>query len=318
MIYLEMSGRLGNQLFRYSFAKRMAALCNEELIIDFKRVYEKGEKSDGWDNSLKLFNTKGYIEDNNSKRKNFFKNASIFQLILYVVFKIISKILSKNKNILKKFQLKMQPIMNRNNLYFLELGYYNYDFKYLKKNKVKYICGCFECSKYFNDIENTIKEEITPKIKTNKNKELLDMINLTESVCISVRRGDFVTNEKNSKLYNICDVKYFELAIKKIASLLDSPNFFIFSDDVKWVKENINFFGHPVYSECGDDTLEEKLRLMSSCKNFIISNSTFSWWAQYLSKNENKIVISPNKWYANDLESDLLEDTWIKINVKKK
>lgn len=317
MIYLEMAGRLGNQLFRYSFAKKVSILCDEDLIIDFKRVYDKGEKNYGWDNSLKLFNTSDYIEDNNSKKKYFFKNATIFQLVLYFMFKFISKLLSKNKKNLKKFQLFVQPIMNRNNLYFLELGYYDYDFKYLKKNKVKYICGCFECSKYFDDIGDIIKKEITPKSETKKNIELLNLINSTESICISVRRGDFVTNEKNSKLYNICTKEYFESAIKKISELRNNPCFFIFSDDVEWVKENINFFDFPVYSETGTDTLEEKLRLMSSCKHFIISNSTFSWWAQYLSKNEEKIVISPDRWYANNLSSDLLEDGWIKLKTKR-
>lgn len=313
MVYLEMAGRLGNQLFRYSFARRVSLLCDEKLIIDFKRVYKNNGA--GWGNSLKLFNTDNYIETNNSKFRDFYCKASFMQIILYVFYKVISKLLKRKKGFLQKFQLKMQPVLNRNNLYFLELGYYNYDFSYLKKNKVKYICGCFECSKYFNDIEDIIRKEITPKKIISKNNDLMRKISTTNSVCVTIRRGDFVTNEINKKIYDICDANYFESAIKIMKEKLDNPTFFIFSDDVEWAKNNINFQGAKFYSETGNDTVDEKLRLMSSCKHFIISNSTFSWWAQYLSSNKDKIVISPNIWYKNDMESDLIEDSWIKIDV---
>lgn len=57
----------------------------------------------------------------------------------------------------------------------------------------------------------------------------------------------------------------------------------------------------------------ETLRLMYSCKHFIISNSTFSWWGQYLSRNDHKIVISPSKWNNDDFDTPLLEDEWIKL-----
>ena len=90
--------------------------------------------------------------------------------------------------------------------------------------------------------------------------------------------------------------------------------FFLFSDDVEWVKENI-YTGCETYCEDGTDPVWEKLRMMSSCKHFIISNSTFSWWAQYLSTYKNKIVISPCRWFNNDFESPLIEDDFIKIEV---
>ena len=67
----------------------------------------------------------------------------------------------------------MQPILNKNNLYFLELGYYNYDFSYLNNNKVKYICGCFECSKYFDEIEDIIKSEFISKQSLNNKNEVI-------------------------------------------------------------------------------------------------------------------------------------------------
>ena len=114
MIYLEMSGRLGNQLFRYSFAERLKEVCGDDIIIDFKRVYDKGSKEQGWDNSLKLFKINDYKEVINQK-EIFYKNATIMQKILYILYKIGNKIYKKDKKKLIKYQLKMQPILNKYN-----------------------------------------------------------------------------------------------------------------------------------------------------------------------------------------------------------
>lgn len=99
-----------------------------------------------------------------------------------------------------------------------------------------------------------------------------------------------------------------------IASKIPNAKFFVFSNDVEWLKKNVDF-KHTVAFENGCDPVWEKLRLMYSCKHFVISNSTFSWWAQYLSSNKEKIVVAPDRWYNSEIKSDLLENhNYIKIN----
>lgn len=99
---------------------------------------------------------------------------------------------------------------------------------------------------------------------------------------MSIRRGDFETNKKNKKIHSICNKEYFEKAIEKMNEILfkkgKTPTYILFSDDIEWAKKNINTI-FPIFSEDGNDPVWEKLRMMNSCKHFILSNSTFSWWA---------------------------------------
>jgi len=107
----------------------------------------------------------------------------------------------------------------------------------------------------------------------------------------------------------------FQKAIAAIKEHVKQPVFFFFSDDINWVKNNI-ICNDECYFEDNCNPIWECLRLMYSCKHFIISNSTFSWWGQYLSRNENKLVVAPSIWYNIENETaHLLEDNWIKIDI---
>ena len=90
--------------------------------------------------------------------------------------------------------------------------------------------------------------------------------------------------------------------------------FVFFSDDMYWVKQNFNK-DDAIYVDwnTGRDSYVD-MYLMSNCKHNIIANSTFSWWGAYLNKNDNKIVISPAKWFNTEINDiDIIPDNWIKI-----
>lgn len=181
--------------------------------------------------------------------------------------------------------------------------------------QTKFVSGCFEDPVYFDEIRDILLSEFAPKHPLlEKNKKMMQKIQKTNSVCLSVRRGDFESNADVKKLQSVCDRQYFEAAIEVIKKNIENPVFFMFSDDIEWVKNNIHTES-ATYYEDGTDPVWEKLRLMSACKHFIVSNSTFSWWTQYLSANENKVVVSPSRWFNNDYVSPLIGKDWIKISV---
>lgn len=316
MISLLIRGRLGNQMFQYAAVRafQQKYYPNEEICIvtrDFKKL---GTPEDGFTNSLVNFHTKPFKESE-KLHLTFMQWFLMFIARLYrmILLPHFSPDQTERKAYL--FEKKMQPVFQKHGLYYMIQGYEDF-VPCNVKNKV--FVGNFESSKYFDSYRDELLEEYTSLDKPSAdNAELYQVIQNTESVCVTIRRGDFVTNETFKKMHYICTPEYFYKGIEKIQEMKPDITIIVFSDDVDWVRENMHF---PVrtYYETGHDSLGEKLRLMSACKHFVISNSTFSWWAQYLSRNEHKIVIAPSIWnhFPYKEKSDIYQDGWTLIDVE--
>lgn len=308
MIYKNIQGRLGNQMFQYASAKAIMKKngINGSVNCCFKDVYKRN-----FENDLRHFKLQNFTEVDNIE-------LSLSQKIIFVYIKFIEfiiQIFSTKDNFEErrnKFEKKQKELFIKFGLVRITDGYVKIDNLIPKHNYI--ISGGLESYKYFSDIRKELLEEFTPKKeKIDTNRELYDIIESTNSVCISIRRGDFLNSEYKDKHY-VCGKEYIKKAVKLMNNKLKNPQYIIFSDDVEWCKENIDFIQNPKF-ETGNDPVWEKLRMMYSCKNFIISNSTFSWWAQYLSRNENKIVIAPNKWKNYGIYKDIYEEGWELIDV---
>ena len=313
MIYVEMNGRMGNQLFRYAFARMLQIAGGdpeEKLIFDFSNIEMERKKGEmpGWEDSLKDLHTApyGYY----GKKGGILMQETTFPEKAVLGFIKASDRLVGGGSTAKrlKWRRKFLPWMNRHGIYQMFTGY-DYRWRYVPGRKL--LAAPFECARYPEAIREVLLKEFTPIHDTpEKNLDLMRIITGTESVCVSVRRGNFLMYPK----HNVCGADYFERAAQKMCSLVDHPVFIVFSDDVPWTKENLKLPGE-VYYESGDDPAWEKLRLMYSCRHFIIANSTFSWWAQFLGTALDKKVIAPSIWYNDDYQPPLFERGWIRLEV---
>lgn len=316
MVAAFIAGRLGNQMFQYAFSKavKLAQEDDNPLTFDFYKVYHAGKQEDGFEDALKYFKVEKYREEGKLMRKY----TSFFQKLLYLLYKYDTKF-----DYIFKSKESWYALFRKHGLLFVSCNGYNAQYyypiyhKYLKHGTFgKIICnGFFAVPALFDHIKPILMEEFTPKLPPkSENKKLYDVINSTNSVCVSIRRGDYLDDRYKNKFF-VCDINYYNAAIKKAEDVVQNPVFVFFSDDIEWVKSNISVDA-PSFYESGKDPVWEKLRLMYSCKHFIISNSTFSWWAQYLSRNtENKVVISPDHWFNIKIEgrSSLIDDNFITI-----
>ena len=293
-------------MFQYAMARSLQEKLNMDILIDWHHVIESNTKEPniGYQNSLKDFHVKDFTSINESK---YIENMSLRQ---YLSFRKYEKNFPFGKDIIDKakFESEFYDKHKNSGLLFYENGYIDFDLSKLPKNI--FLSGYYESTRYFDNIENELKKEFTPiHSKLSHNLDLYNKIENSESVCVTVRRGDFVGNP----FHDVCRTEYFLHGMDIIAKKIKNPTFFIFSNDVDWIKENVKF-KYPVIFEEGSDPVWEKLRMMYSCKHFIISNSTFSWWAQYLSKNKDKIVVAPDRWYNSKMKSDLIENSdFIKV-----
>ena len=189
--------------------------------------------------------------------------------------------------------------------------------KILKINNNTYLEGYWQSEKYFKDIKDIIRKEFILKNKADvANQKMIRQIKNCDSVSIHIRRGDYVFDEKTNKYHGFCDLDYYLKAVVLIAKKVKNPQFFVFSDDPIWVKQNLHLKFPYLYVDHNTGKKDyEDMRLMSECKHNIIANSSFSWWGAWLNKNKDKIVIAPKKWFRESSinTKDLIPKSWIKI-----
>lgn len=186
-----------------------------------------------------------------------------------------------------------------------------------------FIRGYFPSYKYFEEIQELLKSELGElKVElSGQGKKVLDKIKTTNSVSIHYRRGDAVAITEVQKWYaGIVTDHYYEESVKYISNKVDDANFFIFSNDIPWVKKQLNYIDQKYITfvdHNSADTGYEDLYLMSKCKHNITTGySSFAWWAAYLNSNDSKIITRTRQACGvpeYNFPEDLYPKSWIVI-----
>lgn len=299
-------------MFRYSFARwlqQKGDSTDKDLVLDFSNIYQEQKKHEmpGWEDSLTHFNVVSY-KYYEKEGKLLANETSFSEKVILGMIKTADKLIGDRP--LKRIAVRKPFLsaLNRHGIYNMFTGF---DYPYIWVPGRKLVCGPFECARYPEEIRDTLLREFTPIYPLReKNKKLMEQIQSRNSVCITIRQGNYL----KYPALNVCTKEYFERAAVCMGEKVKTPLFVVFSDDIEWAKRNLAIPGEVCY-ETGDDPVWEKLRLMYSCKHFIISNSTFSWWAQFLGREPGKIVIAPDHWFNSEYQPPLYQNGWVRCPV---
>jgi hypothetical protein len=288
MIIVKFLGGLGNQIFQYAFGKKMADLNKTFLASDI------------------------HVYKNDLDREFVLDKFNIN--IIHLPWKII-KLVNSNHT------LQFDKIFHT--------GFYHELFKdksleyaEIPMKKSMYLRGSWGLRKYYDDYVDNLSKEISlkEKFKTKEFQTVLRHIQQSDSIGVHIRRGDYEKVEHYKNYFGLLPANYYSESLALVRDKIEKPNFFIFSDDAEWVKENLPFLKESLFVSDyigGVDYLE--FELLKNCKHQVIANSTFSWWAAKLNSNPDKIVIQPKIWFADPRPQAVYEKEevfYIKESIK--
>lgn len=282
-----LAGGLGNQLFIYAACRRFSIKNKFKLILD---------KNSGFKNDFLYSRT--YELDKFNLPYDF--NSYYDDQLLF----------SNNNRKYRKITNKFLPLNYKNYLYQEGIDFDNRILNIKPKASIR-IEGYWQSENYFKDIEETIRSDLKfEPLLDQQNLNILNQIKNSCSIAVHIR-------EPNRTLLGSIEndlSNYYAQSIRYLVNQVNKPKLFIFSDNIsnKYLIDNLNNIDYSYISN-NDPIID--FYLMSSCKNFIIADSTFSWWAAWLSNNLNKIIIAPS--YINYKTErawgfkGLIPDDWI-------
>lgn len=289
MIIVRLKGGMGNQMFQYALGRAISLRNNTDLGLDLTFITDRTPKINFTfrEYGLDVFNIKADIIPENKIP------------FLFKTFKgILGQIIEGLKLILPAKGIERSFGFNKN---------------ILNISDGTYLDGYWQSPKYFEEIKDIIHQDFTFKENfSEKIEKLKEEITNCNSLCIHLRRGDYVGN----KFHEVVNEEYYKKGLDEMSKLTKIDKIYVFSDDIKWCEENLKFDYPTIFvnDEYAGKKAEGHLYLMSCCKNFIIPNSTFAWWGAWLSESKDKKVIVPKQWFGiKAVKFDIIPEEWIKM-----
>jgi hypothetical protein len=279
LIIVKLIGGLGNQMFQYALGRKLSIHNNTRLKVDVTELLDRSPKDYVFrDFKLNVFDTE----------------------VEFATPKDLDKFFLHFDTRYRRLTGRIGRKLTGHQLFFEKGNFFMPEVLQAPGNS--YLSGYWQTWKYFDDIDPVLRKDF--RIKAPLQDAALQSaaaIRQSDAVSLHVRRGDYVTNKGASEFLGVCSPGYYRNAVEYISKRVRQPHFFIFSDDVQWVKANMHF-DHP-YTIVAGHPDHVDLQLMSICKHNIIANSSFSWWGAWLNANPGKLVVCPLRWF-NDQTID--------------
>lgn len=285
-------GGLGNQLFCYAAARRLAIVNNSELVIDA---------------------VSGFVRDRNHQR--------YYQLDHFSI-PCRKATAAERLEPFPRVRRYLKRACNRRRLFeertYIRQEGIDLDLRLLHVKPYGTVCleGYWQSEDYFKDVEQTIRADlrITPPTDT-ANWEMAARIRDSLAVAVHVRFFD-APNEAGT---NNAPDDYYARAVAQMETLLSDAHYFVFSDRPDVASARIPLPDNRitcVSHNRGDANAYADLWLMSLCRHFITANSTFSWWGAWLGPAKGKVIVTPAVKIQTEPSwgfKGLIPDGWIKI-----
>jgi len=178
------------------------------------------------------------------------------------------------------------------------------------------LSGYFQSTKYFADYADEIRNMFVPpaEVQARVAAKYADILtNSSGYAVVHIRRGDFFMGA-NTSVHGVLTESYYQRAMALLTKQHPGIRFLVFSDDLPWCR-GLPWLQSATFVDEPDTVLA--LHLMSQFEHYVMSNSTFSWWAVWLGRTA-KTVFAPDRWFGprgpQDFQ-DVYEPEWTKVSV---
>lgn len=292
MIIVKLLGGLGNQMFQFAAGRAVAHRLNAELLLDvsaFTHYDLRRYELDSW-----AIRARPATADELARAGVSHREPTLFRRLMQAA----------------GFGLPMNRFQEAS---------FAFDSRILSVKDPAYLDGYFQSARYFSDIAGLLREEFVLRAPADeRNAAISRQIEQagTSAVSLHIRRGDYVTNAHTAQYHGICSLDYYHQAVTHVAGRCHAPRFFVFSDDLDWVKDNLKIDHEMVLVDAnGPDRGAWDMALMMTCRHHIIANSSFSWWGGWLNPHPDKIIVAPKQWFSGATHDtrDLVPGDWVRL-----
>lgn len=312
MIYLNLEDGLGNQLFQYAFARTLQQMYHEPLKISLAQFDLKTQVHPKMRHILRCFRLAPDVQFVEGLQGRMIR---WWILGVHWFYRLIYYPMRHDKAWCTRHA-------NRHGLYYDFTGAWKYEPPLLTRRKNKLVTGRFQSERYFQGIMAQLREEltITAPLSAESQADIAQIRACSAAVAVHIRLGDYLKATQAG--LHICNERYYCRAMEEIMKREPDACFYIFSgsaQDIDWIRKNYHFpAGANIQYRTGEASALEDFAAMTACRHFILSNSSFGWWAQYLAQDPpRKIVVAPHPWNGMGfLDEDVYQENWIKLELE--